>query len=149
MLRRMPVAADHAPGVWADLDRVTLDDAVEGIGQPVDSHAEAAESRAIILEHLFGEPRRAIEAQGLRRRFLTGVGREIAAHQEFRARDPEFDVEFSHQPAGEADVIGVHVRNDYTLYAPALHWPGEELLPGLRRLFVLDAAVDDRPAIAI
>ncbi len=149
MLRRMPVAADHAPGVAADGDRVAFDDAVIGAGQAIDAVTEAAEAGAVALQDVFRKSGRAVEAQRLGRRLLAGVGDEVAAHQEFGARDPEFDAELSHQPAGEPDVVGMHVGDDHALDRAALHRPGEELFPGLGRLLVADAAVDHGPAVAI
>src|SRR6185437_5502879 len=60
----------------------------------------AISSRAIILEQVLREACRPIEAQTLGGRFQSGVGHQVAAHEEFRARDPKFDVELAHQPAG-------------------------------------------------
>ena len=46
-------------------------------------------------------------------------------------------------------MIGMHMGDDDALDRAALHRTGEELFPGLRRFLVLDAAVDDRPAVAV
>ena len=64
-------------------------------------------------------------------------------------RNPEFDVELSHQPAGETDVIGMHMRDDHALDRAAHHRAREELFPRRGGVFVLDAAVHDGPAVAI
>src|SRR6185437_6222698 len=145
----MSVAADHAPHMVADRDLLAFDNAAIGARQLVDAMAEAAEARAIILEQVLREACRPIEAQTLGGRFQSGVGHQVAAHEEFRARDPKFDVELAHQPAGEADMVGMHVSDDHALDLAAAHRTGEELLPGLRRLLVANAAVDDGPTVAV
>src|SRR5579864_8515406 len=149
VLWRVPVAADDAPPVVADFNLFPVNNATVSIGQLVDAVAEAAEARFIILQQIFGKARGAIETQSLDRRFLAGVGRQIAAHQKFGARNPEFDVELAHQPPGQADVVRVHVRDDYPSDGAAFHRTGEQLLPGVGCLFVLDSAVDDGPAVAV
>jgi hypothetical protein len=145
----MAVTADHAPFVRADLDDITFDNAVERVGQLVHAEPEPAEPRAVVFQKVVRKSGGAIEPQRFCRRFLSGIGSQIAAHQKFGACDPKFNVELAHQPSGQADMIGMHVRDDYPPDLAAFHRAGEQLFPSLLGILVLDAGVDNRPPVAV
>src|SRR5215469_11398060 len=115
MLRRMTVSSDNPPDPPANFDLLTVDDPPESIWQFVDAVAEPAEARLVTLQQIFGKARRTVEAQPFMRRLEPCIRGEVPAHQIFRARDPELDVEASYQPSGKTNVIGVHMRDDYAL----------------------------------
>src|SRR3569832_1146605 len=145
----MAVARDDTPGAPADNDLIALANAAIRIRKLVDAVTETAEACLVALDQLVVPARGAIEAYAFLRRLLPRIGDEIAAHQEFGARDPELVVVFAQLPSGEPVVIGMHVGDDHALDRPAALRARELLLPGVRGLLVADAAVDHRPAVAV
>ena len=62
--------------------------------------------------------------------------------------DPQPAAEAFGEPVRQADVIGVHVGADHAQHRQTLQLGGEHLLPGGAGLGVVDAAIDDGPALA-
>lgn len=62
--------------------------------------------------------------------------------------DPQGRIPLSADPAGQADMVGVHVGDDDTQDGQAFKLGGKDLLPLIACLGAVDAAVDDRPAFA-
>ena len=52
------------------------------------------------------------------------------------------------EPAGQTDMVGVHMGDDDTQNRQVFKRRGKNLFPLLARLGAIDAAVDDRPALA-
>ena len=71
-----------------------------------------------------------------------------AGDVEVGGADPQAHVPALAQPVGAADVVGVHVGDDHAQHRQAVEHGGEDLLPGGAGRRVVDAAVDDGPALA-
>jgi len=91
----------------------------------------------------------AVEAHAVRRGFAAGVGHQHAAGDVFEPRHPQPALVVSGQPAGHADVIGMHVRADHSPHATPLQRAGESTLPVGCRIRSLHAGIGERPAVAV
>src|SRR5579864_1648826 len=145
----MAVSSDNPPDPASNFDLLTVDDAAERIGEFVDAVAETTETRLVALQKVIGKTRGAVKAQPFVRRFEPRVRGEVPAHQIFGAGDPQLDVESAHKPSGKTDMVRVHMGDDDALDRCTAHGSGKDLLPGLRGFVVLDAAIDDGPAVSV
>ena len=149
MLWRVTAADNHFPVSSADRDGFAIHNAAEGIRHTIDAMPEAAETGPVFLDQIFGIARRAIEPYTFGRRLMPGIGHQVAAHQVIGARHPQRDIEAPHQPAGQPDMVGMHVGDDHPFDRAALHRAVEQLLPGIARRLVPDASVHHGPAVFI
>jgi hypothetical protein len=69
--------------------------------------------------------------------------------ERLRGADPEFDVELAREPPGHADMVRMHVRGDDPLGFARAEVIVQQALPGCKRLCVLHAGINQRPAIAV
>jgi len=149
VLGRVAAADDDTPGSAADEDLLTVGDASEAVRQGVDDLAEVAKSSLITLDRFAIPAGSMIEAQRVRGRFASHVRNESAARQVFESGDPELAVESAGQPAGHADVVGVHVGADDTFYRPIRHQTRHDVLPGGSDGVGPHAGVYQGPTVAV
>jgi hypothetical protein len=95
----------------ADRDVLAVLHASIAVGERVDHLAEAAESRAVAFNVVVAPSRLAIEAHAVFRRLAAPCRHQHAALQVFESRHPQAAVEAAGDPAGHADVVRVHVRD--------------------------------------
>ena len=146
------------------LGRVTVAD-VAGPLMLADADRVAGEQPPKAFRHLRHHARVVVGSR-LDLRDRLGVGEAVARHERRRTRtteagrraareprrvvvgraDPQAAVPALGEPMREADVIGVHVRDDDAQHRQAAELVGEDLLPRVARRVVGDAAVDDGPA---
>src|SRR5437868_9251617 len=99
-------ATNHdLPNALADFDAIAFLDPAIGIGQLVHAFAEKTEARLVVFDCGLGKTRGAIEPHAFRRRFLPGIGDEIAAQEIIRPRHPQLDVETADEPARKPDMV--------------------------------------------
>ncbi len=149
MLRRVARPHHHAPEVVANRDLLAVDDAPDAVWQGVQRLAEAAEAGAVAVHRVLAPAGGAIEAHAVLRSLAAGVGGEHPAHQVLKPGNPQAAVELARDPAGHADVVGVHVGDEHPGHPLAVQRLGEDVAPGGGRGGVLHAGVDNGPAIAI
>ena len=80
------------------------------------------------------------------RRLAAGVGHHHAAGQVLEPRHPQAHAELARQPAGHADVVGVHVGDEHARQRPLVGRVGEQLAPDRDGFLGANAGVHDRPA---
>ena len=79
----------------------------------------------------------------------AGAERDVGAAEIARLARQQRQAEALAQPAGEADVVGMEVRDDQAGQGPARQRPGDERVPDGARGVVADAGVQDGPAVAV
>ncbi len=145
----MAVARQHVEGAAADLERIAGD--------------EAHERRRQARHHL--EVAVALGGDALRRRRVEAVAQvEVAIGLGVERAGAERDVEAAQigrlarqqrqreplaQPAGEADVVGMEVRDDQAGQGPSRQRAVDQRVPDFARGVVADAGVQDGPAVAV
>ncbi|MNN30183.1 hypothetical protein D3C81_1438240 [compost metagenome] len=150
MLRRMTGADDDLPVVVADADGGAVFQAPEAFRQGVDKFAEAAEAGPVDLDGVVIPAGAAVELDGVVRRGASGIGGQHAAHQVFHPGHPQLAAEFAPEPAGHANMVGVHVGDEEPCQAVGQRAAvAEQRAPGLRRFGRLQAGIHRGPACTI
>ncbi len=149
MFRRMAGADDDPPVVLADADHLAVADAPVAVGQRMDALAEVAEARAVVLDGRITPAGAVVEDHAVVRRLAAGVGGEHAAVQVFQPRHPQPALELLGQPAGHADMVGVHVGGEDAAQTLAVRGLAEQLAPRGQSLVGAHAGVHHRPTVIL
>ena len=91
--------------------------------------AEATKALPIVLQLRVGKPGSMIERRCSGRRLLAGIAHDEATRQELGLRHMQVACESLAEPAGESDMVGVHVRANHAMHRLALHKPVEKRFP--------------------
>src|SRR5579862_64846 len=129
MLRRVAASEHGVPDAPANLELLPLDDAPVAVRQGVHHLAEAAETCAVVLELHVIPACGAIETHAIRRSLTTAVRHQHAAGYVLEPRHPQAALVQLREPAGEADVIRMHMRADDAPYRPPPERPGLRAFP--------------------
>ena len=149
VLGRVPAADHHTPGVRADAQLLAVAQAPIAVRERVDVLAEVAETRTVGLDRRRAPAGTAAELDGIIRRLAAGVGHHDAAAQVLQPRHPQANAELARQPAGHADMVGMHVGDEHARQRALVGRVREQLAPDEHRLLVAHAGVDDGPPLAI
>ena len=149
VLRRVTIAGNALPCAAVDVDLVAIHDAVIDVGYGGhQGRVVAATAADMEQKFLISLSVQAVEVR-------TGFAAEAvpvfhgdAGDVVIGGADPQGRVPLLAEPAGQADMVGVHMGDDDAQNGQAFQFGGEDLLPLLARLGAIDAAVDDRPALA-
>ena len=153
MLGRMTVAHDDAPVAAADTDLITVQDA--RVARRHGRHQAGIVIGALADLFLRGRVDQSVAREMVHRRLAAGAHAVAApargperSHHEIRHGHPQLGVPALAQPVRQADVVGMHVRDQHAQHRQAVQFLLEHPLPQRLDLVAGDAAVDDGPALA-
>ena len=149
LLQRVSAAGQHRDRAAAERQRLPrLQPAIGGGHAGGDAQVVVAAT-----EHLFGDRVRqavaAVEPAIVLRAQVARCVLQAEAEQILGAWHQQIEAETFAHPAGEADMVGVVVRDDQPREPGAGERPGEHGLPGRAARLVADPAIEHRPALAI
>ena len=149
MLGRVAAADDDFPLVISDGSFLTVTKSTIRFRQLCYVLAEKSENPAIIVERLGRISRRRVETEAGIGSRPAGVGDQHPTHRVFLKGHPEIDVKTPGEPAGTANVVRMHVRDNDMFDWRIAHDTGKRSFPDRLALVVAKASVDYRPAVAV
>ena len=149
MLGRVTAALHKLPVAPADIQRLEVHQAAVALRERAHRFAKKAETLPVMLQLVFAIAGPAIKIQGRPRRRPPGVGDQGTAHEILRPRHPQIAAETLTQPAGESDVVRVHMGTDHPGERPPAQSAVKQRGPDFPGLGQGEASIDDGPARAI